>query len=318
MVKHMASNTVLSQDVSQDVEEQLRQFLKQTAYASHGGVVTDLDGTCVHEDRGKITIPQPVEFALKELYDLGRPLMLNSLRFPLSVLRTFGKDWYRISSAPIPTVSMNGSQLGFVTQTPQGELLFEEITAFPLLAPEIDEVLHGVQGLLNGGITDVLVFYYPRDWRMGEIIWTPVPEKVLPVKEKYRSASAVTAVEFPKLRDQMLAQDICMIFLLIDAPEDKLMAYQHTKRSSFFTHKGVDKLFGSQRLAAHLGVDLTHSVGAGDTEMDRFLSGVGLALVVGNLNLDYRGLLQTIKLKNSFELGELLFRFAALHRELLQ
>lgn len=41
---------------------------------------------------------------------------------------------------------------------------------------EIDEVLDGVKGLLDGGIDDILVFYYPRDWRMGEIIWTPAPE----------------------------------------------------------------------------------------------------------------------------------------------
>ena len=59
-------------------------------------------------------------------------------------------------------------------------LLFEEITAFPLTNVEIDEVLAGVKGLLDGGINDILVFYYPRDWRMGEIIWTPVAEKVLP------------------------------------------------------------------------------------------------------------------------------------------
>ena len=27
------------------------------------------------------------------------------------------------------------------------------------------------------------------------------------------------------------------------------MAYQHTKRSNFFTHKGVDKLFGARTMA---------------------------------------------------------------------
>lgn len=302
----------------EEVEEQLHAFLQQSSYALQGGIVTDLDGTVIHEEQGRLYIPQPVEFALKELYELGRPLILNSLRFPLSVLRTFGKDWYTISNAPIPAITMNGSQLGYVTKTNDDELTFEEIEAFPLPEAEIDEVLAGVKGLLEGNIKDILVFYYPRDWRMGEIIWTPVPEKVLPVKEKYLSASSVTAVTFPKLREQMLSQEVCMIFLLINAPEDTLMAYQHTKRSNFFTRKGVDKLFGTQSMAKHLGIDLSHSVGAGDTEMDNFLSGVGLAAIVGNNNLEFKGLHQTIKLKNSFELGKLLFRMVEIQRDILK
>ncbi|MGH9940938.1 MAG: HAD family phosphatase [Pyrinomonadaceae bacterium] len=303
--------------VALEVEEKLRAFLRTSAYASHGGVVTDLDGTVVHEDQGRVYIPPPVELALKELYDLGRPLILNSLRFPLSVLRTFGKEWYGISNAPIPTISMNGSQLGFVVKNDQGELEFEEITAFPLTDAEIEEALRGVGQLLAGGIKDVLVFYYPRDWRMGEIIWTPVPENVLHVKEKYVSASAVTAVEFAKLREQMFAQEVCMIFLLIDAPEDTLMAYQHTKRSNFFTRAGVNKLSGTEAMAAHLGVDLSHSVGAGDTEMDNFLSGVGLTLLVRNHELAFRGIHQTVKVRDSFEQGDILFRLAQIQRELL-
>jgi hypothetical protein len=83
---------------------------------------------------------------------------------------------------------------------------------------------------------------------------------VQPVKEKYLSASAVTAVEFDKLRDQMLAEEICMIFLLIEVAQDRLMAYQHTKRSNFFTHKGVDKLSGTREIAARLGIQLEDSM----------------------------------------------------------
>ena len=49
---------------------------------------------------------------------------------------------------------------------------------------------------------------------------------------------------------------------------------------------------------------------AGDTELDRFLTGVGLAVVVGELQFDLKGLRNTIRLKNSFELGELLFQMA--------
>jgi hydroxymethylpyrimidine pyrophosphatase-like HAD family hydrolase len=124
----------------------------------------------------------------------------------------------------------------------------------------------------------------------------------------------VTAVEFEKLREQLLHEEFCMIFLLIDVPQDKLMAYQHTKRSSFFTHKGVDKLSGARSLATHLGLDLMHCLGAGDTEMDVFLNGTGLAVLVGNNELEFRGQLQTIKLKNALELGALLFQLVEIQR----
>jgi hydroxymethylpyrimidine pyrophosphatase-like HAD family hydrolase len=295
-----------------EADAKLKQFMQQSSFATSGAVITDLDGTAVHEYQGKIIIPKEVELGLMHHYQRGRPLILNSLRFPLSVIRTFGQDWYKLSNAPIPTVTLNGSLMGYVKKTEESELAFEETAAFPLTKEEIVEALKGVQGLLNGGIKNVLVFYYPRDWRIGEVIWTPVPENIVPVKEKYRSASAVTAVEFPKLQDQMLAEDICMIFLLIDAPEDQLMAYQHTKRSNFITHKGVDKLFGARTMAELLKCDLRDSIGAGDTELDTFLSGVGLAVMVGNQHLDFRGLIETVKLDTSLELGALLFRASEL------
>jgi len=106
-----------------------------------------------------------------------------------------------------------------------------------------------------------------------------------------------------------------MIFLLIERPADDLMAYQHSKPSSFFTTKGVDKLSGTRAIAEHLKFDLKESLGAGDTAMDIFLDGVGLAVQVGNLDLSFRGLRQTIRVKNSFELGDLLFRLAGMQEE---
>ena len=298
-----------------DYDDKLRDFLTRSHFAAHGAVVTDLDGTAVHEDQGRIAIPKTVEYALKELQELGRPLVLNTLRFPLSVLRTFGRDWCRLTRAPIPAVTLNGSLIGTIFHTEQDEMVFEELAAFPMSRDEIESLLTGVERFVADGIKDFLLFYYPRDWRIGEVIWTPVPEKVLEVKEKYVSASAVTAVELPKLREQMLSEDICMVFLLVDVPQDRLMAYQHTRRDNFVTHEGVDKLFGAQQIAARLGVDLSHSIGAGDTEMDRFLSGAGLALHVGPLELPFRGLIQTLRLRNSTELGEVLFRLAELQRQ---
>lgn len=298
--------------LSDEIDARLSQFIDQCSFATSGVVITDLDGTAVHEFQGKIVIPKEVELGLMRHYERGRPLILNSLRFPLSVIRTFGQDWYKLSNAPIPTVTLNGSLSGFVKKTSEGELIFEEAAAFPLTADEIKEALKGVQGILDAGIKNILVFYYPRDWRIGEVIWTPMPESILAVKEKYASASAVTAVEFPKLQEQMLAEEICMIFLLIDAPEDQLMAYQHTKRSNFITHKGVDKLFGARAMAEYLQSDLSDSLGAGDTELDNFLAGVGLALLVGPIELQFRGLVDTIKLRDSLELGAVLFRAAEL------
>lgn len=299
-----------------EVEDSLRQFLKQSRYGETGGVITDLDGTAVHEDQGRVYIPPSVEFGLKRLYEVGRPVVINSLRFPLSVMRTFGKEWIAIANAPIPVVSLYGSQIGFVTKTVEDELVFEEIDAFPLTTSEIDDVLKGVEAMVENGVKDLLLFYYPRDWRMGEIIWTPVAEKVIDVKEKYQSASAITAVELSKLREQLHAEEICMIFLLIEVAEDELMAYQHTKRSNFFTHQGVDKLSGTKEIARHLNIDLTNSIGAGDSPMDVFLDGVGLAIHVGNPNLEFRGLQQTIKVTGIFELGDLLFRLADLQQEI--
>lgn len=301
-------------ELAPEISDVLAQFVKQSGFETNGAIVTDLDGTALHEDQGRIYIPKPVELGFKKIHDLGRPFVLNSLRFPLSVLRTFGRDWYGISNSPIPTVTLNGSLLGYVTKTAEDEMAFEEIAAFPLTAEEIDHVLDGIAAMLDGGMKNILLFYYPRDWRIGEIIWTPVAEKILEVKERYVSASSVTAVELPKLRDQMHGEDICMIFLLVDAPEQELMAYQHTRRSNFFTAKGVDKLFGAQRMAEAVGFDLTRSTGAGDTELDRFLAGVGLAVVVGNLPLEFKGLQHTIRLQNSLELGELLSQMAELLR----
>ncbi len=300
--------------LADDVDDQLRAFLAGSPFRVRGGIMTDLDGTAVHEDRGRIIIPAPVELGFKTLHELGRPFMLNTLRFPLSVLRTFGREWYAISNAPIPTVTLNGSLLGYVTQAADGELAFEEISAVPLAAADIDEVLEGVRGLLRGGLTDLLLFYYPRDWRMGELIWTPVAEHVLAVKEKYLSASAVTAVTLDTLRAQLLAEDICMLFLLVDVPEDQRMAYQHTRRSNFVTRAGVDKLAGAEAMAAHLDLELAASIGAGDTELDSFLSGVGVAVHVGSAALPFRGVRHTLRLPDSFAFGALLFRVAELLR----
>lgn len=294
------------------IDHTLQDFLKTSRFAHEGAVITDLDGTAVHEFEGRIMIPDEVSHGLKHLRDHGRPVILNSLRFPLNVIRTFGREWYAITNEPLPLVSLNGGLMGSLFETQGGEIAFEEIHAFPLTDAEIDEVMIGVQGLADGGISDLLLFYYPRDWTLGEFIWTPAPEKVEEVKAKYLSATGVNSSSVERLRDELHAQDICMIFLLINAEEDRLMAYQHAKRSNFITHTGIDKLSGLEALAGYLGLDLAHALGAGDTPMDSFLKGVGLAVHVGNLDLEYKGLLGTVKVRDSLELGSLLSRLAEL------
>ena len=296
---------------------QLQHFFNHSKFDECGALITDLDGTAIHEFEGRYNIPQSVQLGLDKIYDLGRPIVLNTLRFPLSVIRTFGKEWYKISNAPIPTVLMNGSQLGYITQNKEGNFLYNEIDAFPLEPDEIAAVLHIITGFIKNNDLDLLVFYYPRDWQLGEIIWTPLADKIEAVQKKYSSASKVYSTTLKNLQTDLHSQPICMIFLLIDVPQDKLMAYQHTKRNNFFTHKGVDKDFGAQQIANHLQFELKHSIGAGDTEMDSFLRSVGLAIHVGNPLLSYESLLPPIKVKNSSEFGEILFELAAMQRNVI-
>ena len=303
--------------VSASQSAQLQQFFNHSKFDECGGLITDLDGTAIHEVEGRYSIPQSVQLGLDKIYDLGRPIVLNTLRFPLSVIKTFGKEWYKISNAPIPTVLMNGSQLGNILLDKEGNFLYSEIDAFPLQPEEIAQVLHLVTSFIKNNDLDLLVFYYPRDWMQGEIIWTPLDKKVDAVREKYLSASKVYSASLENLQKELLDQEICMVFLLIDVPQDRLMAYQHTKRNNFFTHKGVDKDFGAQQIANHLQFDLKHSIGAGDSEMDSFLKSVGLAIHVGNPLLSIEGIVPPLKVKSSSEFGELLFELAAMQKNVI-
>ena len=296
---------------------QLQEFFNHSKFEECGALITDLDGTAIHEFEGHYSLPQSVQLGLEKIYDLGRPIVLNTLRFPLSVIRTFGKEWYTISNAPIPTVLMNGSQLGYIMQNDEGKFLYSELAAFPLDPNEIAGVLQIITSFIKNNDLDLLVFYYPRDWQQGEIIWTPVADKIEAVQKKYLSASKVYSSSLENLQTDLYSQEICMIFLLIDVPQDRLMAYQHTKRNNFFTHKGVDKDFGAQQIANHLQFELKHSIGAGDSEMDSFLRSVGLAIHVGNPLLSIEGPLPPIKAKNSSEFGELLFALAAMQRNVI-
>jgi hydroxymethylpyrimidine pyrophosphatase-like HAD family hydrolase len=297
----------MEDDLQTNPHDALRDFLAQSDFMRHGGVMTDLDGTAVHEENGRVTVSVPMETGLKRMHELGRAVVINSLRFPLSVIRTFGKAWYQISGAPVPVVSLRGSQCGRMVMQRSGDIGFEEIESTCLDPENIREVVAGVSTLVDAGANELLIFYYPRDWTRGECIWTPDATRVAAVANKYRSASHVFSGDVATLERALLAEEICMIFRLLDLPEDRAMAYQHTQRNSFFTRPGVDKHYGAQRIAQHLGIDLMHSIGAGDSPMDDFLAGVAFAIVVGRMRLDYRGRLYTVRLPDSLALGKLLY-----------
>jgi hypothetical protein len=249
-----------------------------------------------------------MEMGLKRVHDAGRQVVINTLRFPLSVMRVFGAEWQRVTGDDVWLVSMKGSQVGRVVATDGGELGFEEVAAFPLAASEIAEVMEGVRGLLANGADDLLVFFYPRDWRLGERIWVADPGRVDAVRDKYRSASQVFAGGVAALEARLHAEPQCMVFLLIDAPQDRLMAYQHTQASRFVTHAGVDKRHGGEALAAHLDVSLADSVGAGDAETDTFLDAVGFAVIVGNQDLAFKGRAGTVRVADPAAFGDMLSR----------
>jgi hydroxymethylpyrimidine pyrophosphatase-like HAD family hydrolase len=293
--------------------DKLRRFL-DTHDLMKGCLALDLDGTALTEHQGRIFISSTVEQGVRAVHELTRPIILNTLRFPLSVIRTIGNAWYDLVDIPVPTVLLNGSILGHIH--PVGERLeYEEIAAYPMTAREIKLVLDGVMELLGKGIDEILLFYYARDWRLGEALWTPKAERIETLKRKFVSASKVISCPLEDLSEELHSKDMCMMSLFIDRPEDTLMAYQHSKRNSFFTRKGVDKAYGLKEIAKHFKVSLDDSVGAGDTEMDSFLSEVGLAIIVGGASLRFCGKSDTARVGNPSDLGELLTAMAAVARK---
>ena len=54
----------LCMGISEEVEGKLRLFMQQSEFATEGAVITDLDGTAVHEFQGRIIIPKEVELGL--------------------------------------------------------------------------------------------------------------------------------------------------------------------------------------------------------------------------------------------------------------
>jgi hydroxymethylpyrimidine pyrophosphatase-like HAD family hydrolase len=283
----------------------------ESSDVSKAFLALDLDGTALLEDKGKVFISGSVEKGVKAIHDLKIPVVLNTLRFPLSVITSVGEAWYQIADVPILTVLLNGSVLGYI-KCVNHELRYEEITAYPLSHGEIKTMLDGVAQLTKGGIDDVLLFFYSRDWQEGETLWTPKKEKIPALQKKYVSASRVIGGSIEGLAEELLRREICMISLFVDRPADTLMAYQHSKRNNFFTAKGVNKASGLRAVADKLGLAAGDALGAGDTEMDSFLSEVGFAVIVGRARLSFQGRKETIRVATPLELGDLILAYAGL------
>src|SRR3954464_13295151 len=133
--------------------EPLKRF-SQSCDHTQSFLALDLDGTALLEDRGKVFISSSVEKGVKALHDLGMQVVLNTLRFPLSVITTVGLEWYKIADVPILTVLLNGSVLGYIKAN-DSQLHYEEIAAYPLSQAEIARALNGVAELTAAGIEDV-------------------------------------------------------------------------------------------------------------------------------------------------------------------
>lgn len=155
-----------------DDREALRSFLKSAHFFERGALVTDLDGTAVMEHEGRVWLPPEVEDGLRRVHELGRPVIANTLRFPLSVIRVFATEWHRVTHAGLPLVSLKGAQHGQVVRSRSGEIAFEEWGASTLSDADVAELMEGIEGIIGDG-APLIVFRYPRDWTRGECIWVP-------------------------------------------------------------------------------------------------------------------------------------------------
>jgi hypothetical protein len=219
----------------------------------------------------------------------------------------------KTTSAHCPLFSLNGSLIGYLTRSDSGALAFEEIDAFPLAQSELDGVLQRIDALLTDRRKAFLVFWCPRDWTAGERIRAFREHRVEAVCIRYPSASAVVAGKPDGLRQAWTRHEVCMLLLLLDVSQYRLMACQHAERERFLVRAGVDKLHGAHRITESLQVALSDCVGTGDTAMDTFLDGEGLAVTVGEAAPPLNGVSETVRVRDSAQLGRLFHRIAELH-----
>jgi len=289
-------------------DARLKDFLAQSRFRETGALMTDLDGTALREMNRRVTIAPEVASGLKALRAHGRPIILNTLRFPANVIRSMGPQWHAIQGGAVPLVSLNGGIGGMIERTASGAMGFEEIFAKPLTREEIETVLSELEAEMEAGAPDPLLFFHPRDWRLGETLWTPEEGRIPDLKRRYPHADRVISLEMGALRDELLSCDICLVLM----PHGDLPIYRQQQRRDFFTGGTADKLSGARRMTEALGVELAQSIGAGDTEMDVFLTGTGLAIRVGAQQLEYEGVVGTIDVADPEGFGATMLMLAGL------
>jgi hydroxymethylpyrimidine pyrophosphatase-like HAD family hydrolase len=288
----------------------LARFFNNAEFDANGAVFTDLDGTAVHEVEGRAVISPTVEAGLAAIHAAGRHVVVNTLRSPSSVIRVFGREWYRITGAAMPLVALNGSQIGYVVSDAGGQLVFKETAGFPLDKDDVRRLMTKVHELVDNGSDDLLLFLYPRDWLQGERIWVSRAERVQAVATSFNNPSQVFTAGLEALEAILMSQPLCMVVLLEDSPEDRAVIYRHTERTRFVTHAGIDKRHGAVAIADQLKLSLTDSIGAGDAPTDNFLDAVGFAVIVGDNTLVYKGVHETVCLLDPTAFGRLLMQVA--------
>jgi len=293
----------------------------------------DLDGVALVEEHGNVFVSREVEQGIRDLDAQGWSVIINSARFPLSIIKSIASAWLSIYEADIPAVLLNGALIGSFKKQ-EDEVVFEEVAAFPLTRDEIEKLVLGIQEALgasiSGGARDLAFFFYPRDWRKGEIVWVPEGTHIDSVRHKYRNASEIVSWSFSELRERMFEANICMAAQLIEKESDAsteqepdaLQSFQIRNPWDFFMTDGINKAAGSAIIAEKLKVCLADSAGAGDSKMDTFLAKVGLAVRVGHgkdmdqvkKEIPFWGIHETLDVDGPPDLGEAMRSLAVLLR----
>jgi hypothetical protein len=287
----------------------IQNFASQPGFRQYGGLISDLDGTIVQHQDGNYFIPPEVQTGLNDLYRANCPIILNTIRFPLSIIKTFAGVLYPIAQNPIPVISLNGSQWGYISSEEDQEFSFTEAGAQPLQPTEIKSFIANLRLLIKNKLSQVAAFYYPRDWTKGEIIWAAEEDRVAELAQNYKSASRVYSSSLSILEKNLLGEDISMIFLFVNKDQIPGTHLQHNLRD-FYTTAGVNKLSGAHAFVNQLGRNLPYFIGAGDTPMDVFLKETGAVIKVGDLPLGYNCQATILPVATVAEIGEVFTQIA--------
>ena len=295
--------------LTEEQKKIIQHFASHPDFRPQGGLMTDLDGTIVQHRDGNYLIPPEVQAGLNNLYQVNCPIILNTIRFPISIIKTFAAILYPIAGNSIPVISLNGSQWGYISRGQDGEFSFTEAGAHPLKPADIKSFIANIQLLIQNKVPNIVAFYYPRDWTKGEIIWAAEEGRVAELTQKYKSASRVYSSSLSILEMNLAAEEISMIYLMIKKDLIQGSHLQHDLKD-FYTATGVNKLMGAHAFVNQLGRNLKHFIGGGDTPMDVFLQETGAVIKVGDLPLHFSCQATIMPVKTVAEMGEVFTQVA--------